>query len=105
MDLEEDISLTSQPPSTAFVMRLLGFTIRTRTIQEGTEMNLFKDKLLRASLVVETAGEWFLVPRTKDGWQRRLPLKLTEAARTERLTPAKGVDPTWLGIVEAEAAI
>ena len=59
---------------------------------------VFRDRLLHASLVVETAGKLWLVPNSPDGWKRRLPLALAPDARRDRLTPARGADLSFLGI-------
>ena len=59
---------------------------------------VFRDRLLHASLVVETAGKLWLVPNSPDGWKRRLPLTLTTDARRDRLTPARDADLSFLGI-------
>jgi hypothetical protein len=59
---------------------------------------VYRDRLLRACLVVETAGKLWLVPNSADGWQRRLPLTMTTDARRDRLTPARNADLSFLGI-------
>ena len=61
-------------------------------------VTVYRDRLLRASLVVETAGKLWLVPNSPDGWKRRLPLALTPDARKERLMPAPDADLPFLGI-------
>lgn len=71
---------------------------------ETTAAAVFFDRLLRATVVVETAAGWWLVPRTAGGWQRRQRLTMTKAARLERLTPARDVAPAWLGIPEGGGA-
>lgn len=66
-------------------------------------VTVYRDRLLRACLVVETAGKLWLVPNSPDGWQRRLPLTMTTDARRDRLTPARNADLPFLGIpTEAE---
>ena len=61
-------------------------------------MNIYADKLLRASVVVETDAGLWIVPRAAGGWQRRQRLNMTPAAQAERLRPASGVTAEWLGI-------
>lgn len=61
-------------------------------------MRIFRDASLRVSVVVETGGELWLVPRRPGGWSSRQRLAMTDAARAERLTPARDVQPDWLGI-------
>lgn len=61
-------------------------------------VRVYRDRLLRRFLVVETAGKLWLVPNSPDGWKRRLPLALAPDARTERLTPARDADLFFLGI-------
>lgn len=62
------------------------------------QVNVYTDSLLRASLVVETAGQLWLVPRSRNGWSRRHKLTMTPAAKRERLRPARGVTADWLGV-------
>jgi hypothetical protein len=59
---------------------------------------VYQDALLRALLVVEHAGGLWLVPRRPGGWSSRQRLTMTAAARAERLTAARDVEPGWLGI-------
>jgi hypothetical protein len=59
---------------------------------------IFRDTLLRSSVVVEHADAMWLVPRVPSGWQRRQRLTLTPAARSKRLKPGRDVDAGWLGI-------
>ena len=59
---------------------------------------IFTDALLRTLLVVEHAGGLWLVPRRPGGWSSCQRLTMTDAARAERLTPARDVTPAWLGI-------
>lgn len=62
-------------------------------------VTVYRDRLLRACLVVETAGRLWLVPNSADGWQRRLPLTMTADARNDRLKPARDADLSFLGIL------
>ncbi|HPM79137.1 MAG TPA: hypothetical protein PLF81_00465 [Candidatus Anammoximicrobium sp.] len=64
----------------------------------GNGVAVYRDRLLRRFLVVETAGRLWLVPNSPDGWQRRLPLALAPDARRDRLTPAPSADLSFLGI-------
>jgi hypothetical protein len=59
---------------------------------------VYRDRLLRVSLVVETAGGLWIVPNSADGWKRRLPLTMTADARRDRLKPARDADLSFLGI-------
>lgn len=61
-------------------------------------VTVYRDRLLRGSLVVETAGKLWLVPNSLNGWKRRLPLAMTADARRDRLTPARDADLSFLGI-------
>ncbi len=64
----------------------------------GEAIGVFNDKLLRACVVVELSdGSTWLVPNSKNGWQRRGRLTMTGAAKSERLTVAKG-DFRYLGM-------
>lgn len=64
----------------------------------GNGVAVYRDRLLRRSLVVETAGRLWLVPNSPDGWKRRLPLTLAPDARKDRLTLARDADLSFLGI-------
>lgn len=60
---------------------------------------IYVDRLLRSSVVVEDQdGTLYLVPRSQGGWHRRVRLTLTPEKRADRLTPARRIDPGWLGI-------
>ena len=59
---------------------------------------VYRDTLLRVMLVVEHGGQLWLVPRRHGGWANRQRLTMTDAARSERLRPARDVDAGWLGI-------
>lgn len=59
---------------------------------------IYSDSLLRVSLVVDAGGELWLCPRRPGGWASRQRLQMTDAARAERLTVARDVEPGWLGI-------
>lgn len=67
-------------------------------------MMFYSDRLLRALVVVERRGEWWLVPRAPDGWQRRTRLTMSAEARRERLRPIFDIDGSQLGIPAAIAA-
>ena len=69
---------------------------------ETTAAAVFSDRLLRVSVVVETAAGLWLVPRAAGGWQRRQRLTMTPEARAERLTPARDVAAAWLGCPEGD---
>ena len=59
---------------------------------------VYRDKLARASLVVEFSRRLWLVPRTPGGWTHRALLTMTDEARAERLTPAPRADGDLLGL-------
>ena len=67
------------------------------TNQDGA-FTVYRDKLARASLVVEFGRRLWLVARTPGGWARRALLTMTNEARTERLTPAPRADGELLGL-------
>lgn len=62
-------------------------------------VNIFTDSLLRATVVVEAGGQWYLVPKSANGWKRRQRLNITAAVRLERLRSARHISPEWLGIL------
>jgi hypothetical protein len=59
---------------------------------------IFAGKLLRVLLVVEHGGQLWLCPRRPGGWASRTRLTMTDAARSERLRPARDIEPSTLGI-------
>ena len=65
---------------------------------KGNGLDVFSHNLLRASLVVECGGKLLMVPKSPDGWKRRLPLAMSDKARHQRLTPARDADLSFLGI-------
>jgi len=77
---------------------------KLKTLREAKQaeraggVRIFTDALLRVTVVVELGGEWWLVPKSANGWARRQRLNMTPAAQTERLRPARGISPAWLGI-------
>jgi hypothetical protein len=63
-------------------------------------VNVYHDSLLRTLIVVELDGGLWLCPRRAGGWASRQALQMTQEARSERLKPARDIDPGWLGIPE-----
>jgi hypothetical protein len=59
---------------------------------------VYRDALLRVLLVVEHNGELWLCPRRPGGWDHRQRLQMTDAAKAQRLRPARDITPAWLGI-------
>lgn len=68
------------------------------TTGQDSPTAVYSDALLRRLLVVEHRGELWLVPRRPGGWSARSKVTMTDAARAQRLTPARDVEPGWLGI-------
>lgn len=82
-------------------------TKRTRRRPEthsNQTVAVYSDRLLRASVVVQTPDSLWLVPRAADGWQRRQRLTMTDAARSDRLRAVTDISPGWLGIPEGANA-
>jgi len=69
-----------------------------RSPMNGNGVVVYRDRLLRASLVVETAGKLWLVPNSADGWKRRLPLAMAPDARRDRLKLARDANLSFLRI-------
>lgn len=65
--------------------------------ERSNEVQVFTDCLMRACVAVRVGADWFIVPRSRNGWSRRQRLTLTPLAELERLRPA-AIDPAWLGI-------
>ncbi|MBC8868435.1 MAG: hypothetical protein H8E44_03415 [Planctomycetes bacterium] len=61
-------------------------------------VEIFTDSLLRVTVVVEAGGQWYLVPKSANGWKRRQRLHLSPLTELQRLQPARGISPAWLGI-------
>ena len=61
-------------------------------------VTVYRDALLRSLLVVSHGGRLWLVPPRADGWSSRQRLQMTDAAKAQRLRPARDVEPGWLGI-------
>ena len=51
---------------------------------KGNGLEVYSDGPLWASLAVEGGGKLRMVPKSPDGWKRRLPLAMTSEARDER---------------------
>lgn len=62
------------------------------------DVAVYDDCLLRVTVVVRHRAEWWLVPRSRDGWKRRQRLNITPQVELERLTLAWHVTADWLGI-------
>ncbi len=67
---------------------------------ERANVNIYTDALLLVTVVVELGGQWWLVPRSRGGWQRRRRLRLSPQAELERLTRARHISADWLGICD-----
>lgn len=67
------------------------------TRADGLTM-IYLDSALRVMLVVQHGGSLWLVPRKRDGWSSRSSATMTDAAKAERLRPARDIDARWLGI-------
>lgn len=63
-----------------------------------TTTTIYKDSLLRASVVVSHDGRLWLVPRRAGGWATRQRLTMTPEAQRERLRPERKTDPAWSDI-------
>ena len=70
---------------------------QAKEAERSTGVWIYSDALLRVTCVVEVDGEWFLVPKTANGWQRRQRLNMAAVARADRLRPAN-IDAAWLGV-------
>ena len=65
--------------------------------EQAGGVRIFEDNLLKVTVVVESGGDWFIVPKSKNGWQQRQRLRLTPLVELERLRPVH-IDAGWLGI-------
>lgn len=70
-----------------------------KEVEKAGGVEIFTDSLLRVSVVVRHGSDSWLVPKTANGWQRRQRLTLTPLAELDRLQPAHGISPAWLGIL------
>ena len=71
---------------------------RMKQAEQNNGVEIFTDNLLRVCCVVRHGAEWWLVPKSADGWQHRQRLRLTPEVRLDRLKPAKGITAAWLGV-------
>jgi len=90
---------TKRPTQTS-TREFIGRMRRMKQAERAGGVRIYSDALLRVTVVVELGGEWWLVPKSAGGWARRQRLNMTPDAQTERLRPARGISPAWLGIQE-----
>ena len=86
----------TRPETKRFIAKMR----RMKEAERGGGVEIFTDNLLRVTLVVRHGSDWWLVPKTANGWQRRQRLNITPEVRTERLTPATGITAAWLGVTD-----
>lgn len=72
---------------------------RTRQPHGDAAPVIYHDALLRTLVVVEHGGQLWLCPRRPGGWSSRQRLQMTDAARSERLGPARDISAGWLGVI------
>ena len=94
---------TKRKPTQTETQRFIQRMRRMKANEKANGVNIYSDALLRVTVVVELGGVWWLVPRSRDGWHRRQRLTLTPEVRLERLTPAAGISPEWLGVTVGPA--
>lgn len=94
--------MTSKPKyTTTEVQACIKRMKAMKAAERAGGVNIYSDALLRVTVVVEVDGDWWLVPKSRDGWSRRQRLRLTPSARLERLRPARHIDAAWLCIPSA----
>ena len=74
---------------------------RQRRMNTNRPPAIHHDAVPRTLLVVEHAGGFWLVPGRPGVWSARSKLTMSDAARTERWTPARDVTAEWLGVETA----
>ena len=84
-------------PTEAETRRFIQRMRRMKASEKGGGVNIYADNLLRVTVVVDVDGEWWLVPKSPNGWKRRQRLRLTPQAELERLRPAN-ISAAWLGV-------
>ena len=89
---------TKRKPTRSEVQTFITSMKAMKAAERTNGVRIYSDALLRVCVVVELGGQWWLVPRSRDGWQRRQRLTLTPEVRLDRLTPAKHIDAAWLGV-------
>jgi hypothetical protein len=65
---------------------------------EPPAVAIFHDRLLQSLVVVQVGDKWHLVPNQQGGWSRRLPLNMSDEARSKRLWLADDVTASYLGV-------
>lgn len=68
-----------------------------RNVTSNGDVKIYADALLKVTVVVQIGNDWWLVPKSANGWKRRQPLRLTPQVELERLQPVH-IDAGWLGI-------
>ena len=86
-----------QKPTRSETKRFIDNMRAMKANEQANGVGIFTDNLLKVCCVVRHGADWWLVPRSRDGWQRRQRLRLTPEVRLERLKPAS-IDASWLGI-------
>lgn len=84
----------SQAETRRFIERMKAM----KQTERAGDVEVFDDNLLRVTVAVRVGADWYMVPKRAGGWQHRQRLTITPEVRSERLKPAKGIDPAWLGV-------
>ena len=92
---------TKRKPTEAETRRLFQTMREAKAAEQAERANgvrIYTDAMLKVTVVVEVDGVLYLVPKSKDGWQRRQRLNMAAVARADGLTPARYISAAWLGI-------
>ena len=89
---------TKRKPTEAETRRFIQRMRRMKANEKANGVEIFTDNLMRVCVVVRHGADWYLVPRTANGWSRRQRLQLSPLVELERLQPARDISPDWLGI-------
>ncbi len=69
-----------------------------KAAKQAGDVEIYSDNLLRVCVVVRHGDDWYIVPKSANGWSRRQRLDMTPEVRLERLRPARHIAPAWLGV-------
>ena len=94
---------TKSKPTEAEVKTCIANMRAMKEAERGGGVEIFTDNLMRATVVVKAYGVLWLCPKCQGGWARRQRLHLSPLVELERLTPAAGISPEWLGVPRLDA--
>ena len=92
------MTIKRQRPTEAETRRFVQRMKAMKQAEQNNGVEIFTDALMRATIVVKVDGVLWLVPKSANGWSRRQRLNMSPLVELERLRPALGITPEWLGV-------